>query len=204
MMQLAAQTSIPVHVLIRPRAGDFCFNASELNCMAKDIDDVNHNGLSGVVLGAACEDHTLDLPALQQLCTAADGLTKTLHRVIDTVADPCTAVDQAIDLGFDYILTSGGCALIKDGLKTLGKMHHRANGQIQIIAGSGLTPALMSTISNETGVRNFHASCRKITPINQRLVELGFASKANYITDEALIREFKTTASALDVKIDNV
>lgn len=198
ILQLATQSSIPVHAMIRPRAGNFCFNNMEIETMCHDITVAAEAGVKGVVLGAATENNTLDLNALTRLSSASGSLHKTLHRVIDTMADPYLAIDQAIDLGFDSVLTSGGQPRVECGIDQLTALNQRASGRLQVIAGGGLTPALVQTISDKTGIRNYHASCRRAVASDENLTKLGFASEPDFKTDVNLIRQFKQSLLSID------
>src|SRR5690242_15416710 len=52
--------TIPVHVLIRPRAGDFAPDAAELAAMRHDVDVAKRLGAAGVVFGMLGHDGTID------------------------------------------------------------------------------------------------------------------------------------------------
>ncbi len=198
LMNLAAQSALPVHALIRPRAGNFCYGPAEVTAMCTDINAASQAGVSGLVFGAAENDQSLALPVLKQLCKEAGALSKTLHRVIDTVADQRLAVRQAIDLGFDSILTSGGEANVSLGIDKLAAMNAEANGQITIIAGGGLTADAITTLAKEAGIRNFHASCRSKVLADQTLVDLGFVSENQYETNANLIQQFKQVTATFN------
>ena len=72
------------------------------------------------------------MPLLARMVAAAGGLGKTLHRVVDVVPDPVAALDQAIELGFDRLLTSGGQPLATDGVHLIAKMVERAAERISV------------------------------------------------------------------------
>jgi copper homeostasis protein len=107
MMRVAAELGVPTRVLLRPRGGTFVYDADEIAVIERDIAAVRGFGLSGVVIGAAHADDRLDREALARLLDRCDGLGRTLHRVFDRTPDPFEALETAIDLGFDRILTSG-------------------------------------------------------------------------------------------------
>ena len=158
LMDRAAGRPIPCHAMIRPRPGDFSYDAAEIAIMARDIARVKETGLSGVVLGATAGGR-LDTDALVRLLDAAKGLERTLHRAIDTLQDPLAGVDDAIALGFDRILTSGGSPSLADGAAMVLEMHRRAEGRIVIAAGGGLTETIAKDLRT-AGLRAFHASCK--------------------------------------------
>ena len=97
LIRHAASSPVPVYAMIRPRAGNFCFSNSEVDVMMDEIQHVRDAGLAGVVLGASDGHGALDEPVLSVLCQAAQGLGQTLHRVVDTITDPVTAVLTAQD-----------------------------------------------------------------------------------------------------------
>jgi copper homeostasis protein len=197
LMQHAANSNVPVFAMIRPRAGDFCFSDNELAIMCDDIAAAAASGLAGVVLGVANENRTLDIKALKKLGDAAGGMGKTLHRVIDTLTNPHRALDQIIDLGFDQVLTSGGKPSVEQGLDILASLHDRAQGRIDIMAGAGLTPSLVSKIHRHTSIEMFHASCRRPKQIGEPFASLGFATPDLFETDVNLIREYQRLIAEL-------
>ncbi len=190
-----------VLAMIRPRSGDFCFSKAETDSMCDDIIAARDAGLDGVVLGAATTDDRLDLPVLHRLCRAADGLQVTLHRVIDLLDDPLLAIDQAIDLGFHRVLTSGGAVRVAEGLLQLSEMHKYANRRIQIMAGAGLNPSLAKLIRQEAGIDAFHASCRGEAWPDRRLSAFGFAGQEGEL-DPGLIDDYRR--SLADTQGDQV
>lgn len=199
-MHQASALPIPVNAMIRPRDGAFCFTNSELELMCSDILQAAEAGLQGVVLGAATADNELDVPALATMVAVAGTMKKTLHRVIDTIDDPFKAIDQAVDLGFDHILTSGGSPNVGQGIDQIEKIQHHAQGRIIVMAGAGLRPEYVPLIHNRTGIESFHASCRKKTPVNEQFVAMGLVSPDNYETDPARIKQFQQVLNALPVR----
>ncbi|MDA5556929.1 copper homeostasis protein CutC [Shimia sp. MMG029] len=193
LIALAAQSGLPGHVMIRPRAGDFCYDAAETTAMCASIAAVKEAGLTGVVIGARKGD-ALDLKTLTTLIRAAKGLEVTLHRVIDLLPDPIAAMEQAITLGIDRILTSGGAPKAVDGLAQIARLYSTANGRIEIMAGSGVSVSNLAEIADMTGVTSFHSSCAKDMPVAADLQQFGFA-KTQRVTDRATVQAFR---AALD------
>lgn len=176
LMAAAAALSVPVWAMIRPRAGDFAFDTSEVALMCDDIRAARDAGLSGVVLGAAQDRQHLDIAAMAQFRDACDGLPMALHRVIDTLHDPVAAVSVAADLGCVRILTSGGAQKAPQGAATLARMQDAADGRIDIMAGSGLRSDNLAELAAKTGIRAFHASCSRLIPGDPALATLGFVA----------------------------
>lgn len=197
MMHHAAQSGLPVYAMIRPRAGNFTFNAAEVNLMLRDIATAMDCGVTGVVLGAIGHDGTLDLSILRELCNASSSMGKTLHRAFDTLDDPCHAIDQAADLGFDRILTSGSQTSVEHGIARLAEFQRLANGRIEIMAGAGLTPSLIAPIHDQTGIRSFHASCSTRIPTDDTTARMGFSIPAMTATSLRRIQQFREALNNL-------
>lgn len=190
LMRRAAGGPTPVYAMIRPRAGDFCFSAGEVDVMRGDIDAARAAGLAGVVLGASRADGTLDADALAQLVEHAQGLGLTLHRAFDVAPDLDAALETAVALGFERVLSSGGETTAPAGADRLRALVDRAEDRIGIMAGSGITPTTVRALVERTGVREVHGSFsrrRPAPPGPSRLRTLGFAPAETVETDPAAI-----------------
>lgn len=196
LIQHARKSKTPIHVMIRPRSGDFDFTQAEVATCLDDIAAIKDAGLAGVVVGASSDD-TLDLATLKQMARAADGLEVTLHRVIDRVADPLLAVEQAIDLGFARILTSGGALKAVDGLPLLKQMQSVAAGRIEVMVGSGVSASNVDLIWQQTGITAFHGSCSRAVTDSVTASNLGFAPVPRAVID-------RTKVAALRQAIDSL
>lgn len=167
LIRAAAAVPLPVHLLARPRAGGFVYSAAERALIADDIRAAADAGLAGVVIGASTDDRRLDTSILAQWVDHArtlgaqrgTPLSLTLHRAFDLVPDHAVALEQAVTLGFDRILTSGGHPRACDGAARLGALHRQAAGRIIILAGSGVNATTAPTLL-ATGIAELHASCR--------------------------------------------
>ena len=159
LMQAASKAGIPCYAMIRPRSGLFHFDESAEAIMLDDIAAARAAGLAGVVLGVQGEDGRLNQEVLGRLCAAARDMEKTLHRVIDVVPDQIEALDQAIALGFDRVLTSGGQPEAPEGMDMIKQMVGHADGRISIMPGCGLTPENVRDLTLATGVSEVHAAC---------------------------------------------
>jgi copper homeostasis protein len=193
LMALAAKSSIPVYAMIRPRAGDFVFGGQDEAVMLGDIDAVRSAGLAGVVIGANRSDGRLDVALLERLMRHADGLGVTLHRAFDLVPDPFEALDMAMQLGVERILTSGLVPKAIDGADLLRQLVDRAGERLSIMPGSGVNTANVVELLSRTGAREVHGSCRAVLEAgDSRAVEFGFEASQSYRTSEAIVREMRT------------
>lgn len=190
LIQLAAESGVETHVLIRPRGGDFVLTSDDLSAAVASIQTARSLGLKGVVIGAE-RNGVLDKLALEAMLDAANGMDATLHRVIDILDDMDAALELAIDLGMDRILTSGGAKTAVEGAERLSELHQLANGRIEIMAGSGITGQTLPHLLASTPVTSFHASCTMQAPTDDRYAARGFGSVCRDF-DPAQARKIKS------------
>lgn len=196
LMRRAAEAPIPVYAMVRPRPGGFTFSRDDFTLMQADIADAAAAGLAGVVFGASLADDRLDAEGLRVLCTQATalGLGATLHRAFDLAPVLEEALETAIDLGFERVLTSGGAANVLDGLTSLEKLNRRAAGRISIMPGGGVNLDTISTISARLNVSEIHSSASKEAPSPPaRSHAFGFDIAAPRRTSAAVVADLKRT-----------
>ena len=160
LMALASKAPVPVYAMIRPRAGSFVFDEVEEAVMTADIMAAREVGLAGVVIGANNQDGTLDVPMLTRLMGHAKGLGVTLHRAFDLVPEADAALEQAVEIGFERILTSGCVPKAMDGIETIARMVEKAGDRLIIMPGSGIRPGNVLEIIARTGAKEVHGSGR--------------------------------------------
>ena len=153
-------TRTRLHVIIRPRGGDFLYTPLELERMTADIDIARELGADGVVFGCLRADGTLDTEANALLMSHAKGMSVTFHRAFDRCANPQEALEELIAQGFDRILTSGQQPTALQGTPLLRQLHAQAAGRITLLAGCGVNEGNIATIARETGIGEFHFSAR--------------------------------------------
>ena len=149
-------SDIPIHAIIRPRFGDFCNTESEIRIMTDEIRQFNDEGVEGIVTGVLLPDGSIDMQSMETLRKAADGMHFAMHRAFDMCKDPFEALKQAENLGVGTILTGGQKNTCLDGAKLIKELVSLTD--IDIMAGSGLTPKSIPQIRALTGVSAFHLS----------------------------------------------
>ncbi|MDY5814369.1 MAG: copper homeostasis protein CutC [Bacteroides sp.] len=154
-------TSTKLHVIIRPRGGDFLYSRLEAEIMLKDIETARQLGADGLVFGCLQADGSIDLPLMRRLMEAAQGLSVTFHRAFDVCNKPEEALEQIIELGCNRILTSGQQPTAEQGIPLLKRLHEQANGRIILLAGCGVNERNIARIASETGIDEFHFSARE-------------------------------------------
>lgn len=151
-------TDIKIHVLIRPRAGDFCYTPYEFNLLRREVKLFRELGADGVVFGILQPDGNLNVEQMRILMKEAEGMSVTLHRAFDVCCDPFAALEQAIALGIDTILTSGQAASAVEGIDLLTELNKKAVGRIKLMTGGGIHAEVISRIAGRTGIEAFHMS----------------------------------------------
>ena len=196
-MALAAESGCPTYALIRPRPGDYVYSPADLDLMRREIDAARAAGLAGVAIGANRPSGELDADLIQALVRQADGLGLTLDRAFDLVPDFSAALETAIALGFERILTSGGAPSALAGAGRIAELVAQAEGRIAIMAGSGVTPANVAELLARTAAPEVHGSCSTATAVGsggdhvEVAKALGFVSGALRDTDAATVAEVR-------------
>ncbi|MCV2361975.1 copper homeostasis protein CutC [Paucibacter sp. DJ1R-11] len=204
LMAEAATRNLPVIALIRPRSGGFVYSEAEARIMLQDIALAAELGLAGVAIGALTPERQLDRPLLERLIRVADGrLQLTLHRAFDLVRDPGAALEVAIALGFQRVLTSGGASSAWAGSAQLAALVRQSQGRIRILAGSGIRPDKVAALLAATGVHEVHASCR--LPASEapaaELLEFGFSEALSRQTSAEEVRAMQQQISIQEDRI---
>lgn len=156
--------TIPVFVLVRPRPGNFVYDAYEWAIMAADIEQCRALGCAGVVLGILDATGRVDRPRCQSLIELAGPLPVTFHRAFDACPDQAQALEDVVALGCQRVLTSGGQFTAVQGQVQLAALVQRAAGRISVMPGAGLTPHNIRALAASTGATEFHASAKRLLP----------------------------------------
>ncbi len=159
--RVLADTTLEVHAMLRPRGGDFCYDATEKQTMLAEAADLVAAGVHGLVLGALLPNGDLDIDFLKEVKRVAMGVDLTCHRAIDVARNPIEVMEGLIQLGFIRILSSGQKDKAMDGIEALAEMVERADGRIQLMAGSGVNPQ-NCTFFKQIGVNAIHLSARTV------------------------------------------
>lgn len=153
-----------LHVIIRPRGGDFLYSPTEQRVMLKDIDNAQRLGADGVVFGCLTAEGDVDVPFLKQLMEAAGDMSVTFHRAFDVCRHPQQALEDIIRTGCHRLLTSGQQPTAEQGIPLLKALRQQAAGRITLLAGCGVNENNIACIARETGIHEFHFSARETLP----------------------------------------
>lgn len=158
--------NIGLHVLIRPRRGDFLYTDVEVDIMKQDIQVCRELGVDGVVIGALTRDGSIDMVQIQELIACAGPMSITFHRAFDLVVDPIKALSDLLQLKVHRLLTSGQQVTALQGAELIRELNARAEGKLIVMPGGGVSPDNVRELVSRTGVSEVHASVRKSVESN--------------------------------------
>jgi len=187
---------IGLHVLVRPRAGDFCYGPEDFAVMEEDVRTARRLAADGVVLGLLHPDGRVDVQRTRHLVELARPLGVTFHRAFDMAADLPRALDEVIATGATHLLTSGAAPSAEAGAATLAALVRAAGDRLVIIAGGGIRPHNARAIVDATGVREVHAGLEEATDgpmIHRAPLVLGPAAEREFrrfLVREETVRAF--------------
>ncbi|HLP75004.1 MAG TPA: copper homeostasis protein CutC [Bacteroidales bacterium] len=152
---------IPVHVLIRPRSGDFLYSEQEYEIMRREIVFCRQSGIDGVVFGILKTDGTVDYDRTARLADMSWPMSVTFHRAFDLCREPEKGLHDIISCGANRVLTSGQKNTAAEGIDLIHKLVKAASQKIIIMPGSGINDSNIKSIAEKTGASEFHLSARK-------------------------------------------
>lgn len=189
ILETRKQLHLPIHVLIRPRAGDFCYSAAEFKQMKLEVKTCKELEVDGIVTGILHHDLTIDQTRCAELIELAHPLSVTFHRAFDVVVDPFQSLTELISLGVDRILTSGQQEDAGTGVALIKKLVDAAKDRIVLLAGGGITEDNILKIVKESGTSEFHFSAKSMVG-------------GSYISDPHRIRRICDLARSASQSID--
>lgn len=199
--QVRKHTNLPVHVLIRNRFGDFCYNDDEIEEMCDSIKAFADEGADGVVVGALTPDGDLDEDAIKKFILRAGRAKVVLHRAFDMCKEPFAALSKAKELGIDTILTSGQKGNCVDGSLLIKELIERAGKEINILIGAGVSADAIKKVYEMTRGTNYHMSGKKVIDskmaYRREEVSMGLPSLSEYDIWETSAEEIAKAVKVL-------
>lgn len=176
---------IKVHVLIRPRGGDFLYSDNDFSVMRRDIDIAGEHGADGIVTGILNRDGTVDIERTAVLTEYASPMNVTFHRAFDLCRDPKKALEDIISAGAELILTSGQARTAIEGAGLIKTLVKEAGNRISIMPGGGIDEYNIALLAGTTGAAEYHLSGRQ-----QKESLMTFRRKGIYMGDPRLQSEY--------------
>lgn len=201
--EIRREISIPIHILIRPRFGDFCYTEYEVRIMEQEIEAFRELGVQGVVIGALTPQGDVDVDVMKRLTAAADSVSLTFHRAFDVCREPFQALEVVQALGFHTILTSGQRNTCLEGRELLKELIVRAGDTLTIMPGAGVNPSVLEELHPYLGALAYHMSGKKVIDSSmvyrKEGVSMGLREISEYDifrTDEQQIQKAKAILSS--------
>jgi copper homeostasis protein len=154
--------TIGLHVIIRPRGGDFLYSDPEFDIMRRDVELCGEYGIDGIVTGLLRKDGSIDTERTAKLIELAYPMSVTFHRAFDMCDDPYKGIEDIISTGAARILTSGQKNSVPEGADLIHELIKKAGTRIIIMPGSGLDEMNIAEIAKATGATEFHLTAQRI------------------------------------------
>ena len=164
--RLRAEIELPLHAMVRPRAGGFVYEVAERKQMLREIAQLADAGCEGVVFGALTSDGAIDSPLIREFVRAAGELHCTFHRAIDCLDVPSAHLMQLAELGIGRVLSSGGRNTALEGVPELARMSALAPAGLQLMIGAGVHSGILRELLELTGINHVHGSAAPPRPAN--------------------------------------
>jgi len=152
--------SIRVHVIIRPRGGDFLYSDLEYVIIKRDVERCRDAGVEGVVIGFLTSDGLVDMERTREIVELARPMSVTFHRAFDMASNPFEALEDLMVTGVDRILTSGQQNKAPDGAALIAELVKKAEGKVIIMPGGGLNEHNITEFASRVHAREYHATLR--------------------------------------------
>ena len=189
------QSGLPVHVLVRPRTGDFVYSEAEFALMREDLVHARTLGASGVVIGILLRDGRVDIKRTSELVALAAPLEVTFHRAFDLTPELEEALEDVIATGCHRLLTSGGEGTAIAGADALTRLVDLAATRIAIAAGGGVRPDNAATLVQRTKVKQLHSSLRR--KVEQRSASALASADSGCVVDVDDVRAIVRSLNSL-------
>lgn len=155
--EVRQKTQIPLHVIIRPREGNFIYSVAEIETMKQQIVQCKNLGVNGVVFGVLTKTASVDANICRELIESAKGMSITFHRAIDQCQDIRAQFKNLVSLGINRVLSSGGCSTAVEGRMELRVLQKIYGDKIRIMPGGGLRAVNLPDLLS-TGCTEFHSA----------------------------------------------
>jgi len=154
--------SIGLHVIIRPRGGDFLYSDLEYDIMRRDIEICGESGVDGIVAGILLTGGNIDVDRTARLFEFAYPMSTTFHRAYDMCSDPVQGLEDVISTGAARLLTSGLKNKAQDGIELLRRLIIQADNRLIVMPGGGIDETNAAVILTATKAREIHLTGRKV------------------------------------------
>ena len=160
------RVTTPVVAMVRPRSGDFCYDAHEWQTMLRSAKWLMGAGVQGLAFGAVTGDRKVDGERCRQMRDLVGEGDLVFHKAFDQLVDWSTASRQLMDLCVDRVMTSGRAAGCPAGLPAMRELVDETAGQLNILPAGGISAANVVEVVRFLGVKQVHGSFSGGNPRN--------------------------------------
>jgi copper homeostasis protein len=162
--QVRTAVRIPIHVMVRPRPGDFVYSAADFAGMKASIQTIAAENVEGIVTGVLLPGGSVDVQRTRELLARASPMRVTFHRAFDETPDLAAALESVVLTSAYRILTSGGATDAQTGSSVLRSLIEQAGNRITILPGGGLHPGNIVEVARATSARELHTGLGEAIP----------------------------------------
>jgi copper homeostasis protein len=160
LQEAVLRSRLPVHVMLRPRGGNFVYSVAEFDRICAQLERARALGAAGFVCGVLRPNGTVDVDRIRELTAIAGDLPITFHRALDVTPDIFQALEDVISSGCKRVLTSGGAVTAPHGAATLAALVQQAGDRTQVAVGGGLRLENAAMLVRTTQASHFHGTVR--------------------------------------------
>ena len=161
LIEKTLSLSIPIKVMIRPRAGNFIYNGNELTIMEDEIDSCKSIGVQEIVLGLLDKKNNIDIISTSRLALRAYPMDITFHKAIDSTNNLLGELARLSSIEhISSILTSGGEGTAEEGSELISEIIKNYGSRFKIIAAGSITDKNFDNIHLKINSKEYHG--RKI------------------------------------------
>lgn len=169
--QVRSAVRIPIHVMVRPRPGDFVYWAEEFAEMKESISAIKAENVQGIVTGVLLPGNSVDIERTRELVALASPMRVTFHRAFDETKDLAAALVDVVLTGAHRILTSGGPGNARNGASVLQSLIQQAGNRVTILPGGGLHAGNIAEVARATGTQELHTGLGSVIPYTSQYLD---------------------------------
>jgi copper homeostasis protein len=169
--------NVPLWVMIRPRGGDFVYDADEVKVMARDIELCRSAEPAGFVFGVLHSDGRINRDACRRLLDACGGTPAVFHRAFDRTPSLSESLPLLVELGFRRLLTSGREETAAEGAAVIARIVDRAEGRIEVLPCGKVRAEVLEKLLLATGCDQVHGSFAEAVPVGEGDGHRGYGTR---------------------------
>ncbi|HRH99563.1 MAG TPA: copper homeostasis protein CutC [Saprospiraceae bacterium] len=157
IQQFRANYKGELSVLIRSRAGDFCYNQQEKKELFEQTETALSHGADTIVIGALYPDKNIDRDFLDEFRALFPDCSVCFHRAFDSLPDPILGIKLLKNYNIKRVLTSGPNDIFGNS-NYFNQIYRESNSEIEIMAGGGVRSEGLIEFLGKASIDRLHFS----------------------------------------------